>query len=225
MKTKRLSDKQAARLEFEQEPMADYYNHPLIGIPSRLRVKTIFFELENLRGKKLLDIGCKAGYITIQLAKKGAFVTGIDLIKEPIKALRQTLKTQPEKIRRRIKLKVADATKMPFPTNSFDVILATEVIEHITKLSLFVAGAARVLKPGGKLLITFPNENFRQKLYPIVSLFGIKAEVENRVTLKNYQTENIIRLFTKKFMLTKHYLLPWWLPITNLMLFKKPEHA
>ena len=219
MKTKKLSDTQAAHLEFIKEPMADYYNHPLIGIPSRLRVKRIFKELGNIKGKKLLDIGCEAGYITLKLAQKGALVTGIDLIEEPIRALRHSLKSQPLKIRQRIKLRVADATKLPFAADSFDIILATEVIEHITHLNRFVKNTAKVLKPGGILLITFPNENLRQKLYPLVSLFGINANVEDQVTLKNYRSEAIIKLFSKKFRLVKHYALPWWLPITNLMIF------
>ena len=213
-----ITDRQAAKLEFSQEPMADYYCHPLIGIPSRLRVKQIFQELGNIRGKQILDVGCEAGYLTIKLAQKGARVTAIDLIEEPINQLRQLLKDQPLKIN----LRVADATKLPFAGNSFDIILATEVIEHITRLEKFVTGAFRVLKPGGKLLVTFPNENLRQKLYPIVSLFGIKAEVENQVTLNNFRSEKILNLFAQKFTLIKFYRLPWFLPITNLMLFRKP---
>ena len=212
-----LTDKQAARLEFVHEPMADYYDHPLIGIPSRLRVRKIFQELGNLRNQKLLDVGCEAGWITLQLHDRGAHVTAIDLIPEPIEQLKKS------KGKRKIKLLVADATKLPFPANCFDIILATEVIEHITQLNKFVSGAAKVLKPGGRLLITFPNENLRQKLYPLVSLFGIKAEVENQVTLNNFRSENILKLFTQKFYLVKFYRLPWWLPITNLMLFKKPN--
>jgi len=152
------------------------------------------------------------------LAQKGTQVTAIDLIEEPIKQLRRFLKGRPLKIN----LRVADATNLPFANNSFDIILATEVIEHITHLDRFVTGAARVLKPGGRLLITFPNENLRQKLYPIVSLFGIKAELENQITLNNFRSEKILKLFAQKFTLIKHYRLPWFLPITNLMLFKKP---
>jgi len=215
MKTDKLSDKQAARLEFQQEPMNDYYRHLLIGVPSRIRVKKIFQELGNIKGKKLLDVGCEAGYITIKLAQKGAIVTAIDLIEEPIKELRRNLKNTKLKI----SLCVADAAKLPFKDKTFDIVLATEVIEHITKLNDFIAGAYRVLKPNGRLLITFPNENLRQKLYPFVSLFGIKAEVEDQVTLKNYKAEEIIKLFSRKFTLTKHYLLPWWCPITHLMIF------
>ena len=206
MKTDKLSDKQAARLEFQQEPMNHYYQHGLIGIPSRYRVKKILQELGNIKGKQLLDIGCEAGYITIKLAIKGALVTAVDLIKEPIESLQNTLKKQPKKIQQRIKLQVADAAKLPFKDKTFDIVLATEVIEHITKLNDFIVGAYRVLKPNGILLITFPNEDLRQKLYPIVSLFGIKAEVETQVTLKNYQAEDIIKLFSRKFTLIKHYI-------------------
>ena len=215
MKTDKLSDKQAARLEFQQEPMNDYYRHLLIGVPSRIRVKKIFQELGNIKGKKLLDVGCEAGYITIKLAQKGAIVTAIDLIEEPIKELHRNLKNTKLKI----SLRVADAAKLPFRAKTFDIILATEVIEHITKLNDFIAGAYRVLKPNGRLLITFPNENLRQKLYPIVSFFGIKAEVETQVTLKNYWPKEIIKLFSRKFILIKHYSLPWWCPVTHLMIF------
>lgn len=218
---KKLNDKEAARLEFTHEPMADYYLHPLAGIPSRLRVRHIFKELGEIRGKKLLDVGCEAGYITIQLAKRGARVTAIDLIEAPIKQLQSILKNQLLKIN----LRVADATQLPFPDRAFDIVLATEVIEHISRLNHFMREVFRVLTPGGQLLITFPNENLRQKLYPVVSLFGIKAEVEDLVTLKNYRTENIIKLFSKQFTLIKYYRLPWWLPITNLMLFKKSERV
>jgi 2-polyprenyl-3-methyl-5-hydroxy-6-metoxy-1,4-benzoquinol methylase len=218
MKTK-LSDQQAALLEFRQEPMEDYYQHPLIGIPSRIRVKKIFTELGKIQGKELLDVGCEAGWITLQLADRGAQVTAIDLIPEPINQLKQNLG------RRKVKLLIADATKLPFRSNSFDIILATEVIEHITQLSKFIDGSFKILKPGGRLLITFPNENLRQRFYPIVSFFGIKAEVESQVTLNNFRVENIIKLFTKRFTLIKFYRLPWWLPITNLMIFKKPERA
>lgn len=214
----RLNDKQAARLEFAKEPMADYYTHPLIGIPSRLRVKAVFNELGNISGKKLLDVGCEAGYITIKLAEKGALVTAIDLIPEPIRELKQQLKNRGLKIT----LRVADATKLPFKPNSFEIILATEVIEHISQLTKFINGAFMVLKPGGRLLVTFPNENLRQKLYPFVRLFGVKAELEDQVTLNNFRAEKIIQQFSQKFVLVKFYRLPWFLPITNLMLFKKP---
>lgn len=216
METKKLTDQQAARMEFVHEPMNDYYSHPLIGIPSRIRVKKIFQELGNIKNKQLLDVGCEAGWITLQLADRGAQVTAIDLIPEPINQLKKI------KGHRKIKLLVASATQLTFKPDSFDIVLATEVIEHITQLEKFMSGTYKVLKPGGRLLITFPNENLRQKLYPLVSLFGIKTEVEDQVTLNNFRSEKIINLFTKKFTLIKFYRLPWFLPITNLMLFKKP---
>ena len=49
-----------------------------------------------------------------------------------------------------------DGTSLPFADGSFDTVLATEVLEHLPTPDLAVAEAARILKPGGKLLVTVP---------------------------------------------------------------------
>jgi len=49
-----------------------------------------------------------------------------------------------------------DATQLPFPSNSIDVIVCCEVIEHIPDVGKAISEIDRVLKPGGKLVITWP---------------------------------------------------------------------
>jgi ubiquinone/menaquinone biosynthesis C-methylase UbiE len=51
---------------------------------------------------------------------------------------------------------VCDATQIPVPDNEFDVVLCTEVLEHVPEPIKVVREMARVLKPGGKLLLTAP---------------------------------------------------------------------
>jgi SAM-dependent methyltransferase len=46
---------------------------------------------------------------------------------------------------------------LPFPTGSFDCVLLSEVIEHLDTPQISLGEAARVLKPGGRLLVTTPN--------------------------------------------------------------------
>jgi len=219
MSKKILSDKQAAKLMYAIDSMDEYYRREILGIPSRWRVKKIIEELGEIKNKKILDIGCEAGYITMKLAEKGAQVTGIDLIKEPLEKFKQILVTKP-KLKKRITLKQADATKLPFKDHQFDAILAAEVIEHISKLGDFVNGVYRALKPNGTLLITFPNEPLRKKFYPFLSLMGINAGIEGQVTLISHESSQIEKLFSKRFKLKKHYRLPWWLPVTHLMIFR-----
>ena len=78
MPKKKLSDEDAASLMYQVESMDEYYLRPLLGIPSRWRVKKILKELGNIKNKKILDVGCEAGYISIKLANKGAKVTAMD---------------------------------------------------------------------------------------------------------------------------------------------------
>jgi len=219
MVKKVLSDKAAAKLMYAIDSMDEYYRRELLGIPSRIRVKKILSELGRIKNKKVLDVGCEAGYITMQLAEKGAEVTGVDLIEEPFHKFKEILKTKP-KLKKKIKLKIADARKLPFKAHQFDIILAAEVIEHMSSLTGFVNGAHDALKKNGKLVITFPNESLREKFYPLLTVMGINANIESQVTIKSYEAKEIINRFNKKFKLKKHYRLPWWLPITHLMVFK-----
>ena len=215
-----LSDKQAAKLMYAIDSMDEYYRREILGIPSRIRVKKILDELGNIKNKKILDVGCEAGYITLQLAEKGAWVTGVDLITEPLEKFKEILTIKPKGVQKRIKVQKADARKLPFKKHQFDYVVAAEVIEHIRQLSGFVNGAWRALKPEGRLLLTFPHESLRRRFYPLLPLFGVNANIESQVTLKEYSPEKIKEIFSKKFILIKKYRLPWRLPITNLMIFK-----
>jgi SAM-dependent methyltransferase len=58
-----------------------------------------------------------------------------------------------------IELKVFDAQQMPYPDQSFDVVLLFEALYYIPSAARFVAEAHRVLRPGGHLLITTANKD------------------------------------------------------------------
>lgn len=219
MEKKVLSYRQAARLMYAIDSMDEYYKRDVLGIPSRVRVKKILHELGNVKNKQVLDVGCEAGYITRQMAQKGAKVTGVDLIEEPLNKFKQILSTLP-KLKKRISIQQADANKLPFKNHQFDWVVAAEIIEHMSTLSGFVDGTYMALKPKGKLLITFPNEPLREKFYPFLTLMGINANIESQVTIKTYKPEEIINAFAKKFDLIKFYRLPWFLPLTHLMIFQ-----
>jgi SAM-dependent methyltransferase len=92
-------------------------------------------------GKTALDLGCRDGYWSEKLAARGYQVTAVDLMPKYEKALT-----------------VNADLPLPFPDNSFDLVWSSEVIEHLKDPAFTVAEINRVLKPGGTLIMTTPNQ-------------------------------------------------------------------
>jgi 2-polyprenyl-3-methyl-5-hydroxy-6-metoxy-1,4-benzoquinol methylase len=100
------------------------------------------------RGKRILDIGCGSGSITRFLVEGNA-VVGIDVDEHALSACAA----------RGIRTVWADfGKKLPFDAESFEVVLATETIEHLPYPKILLAEIERVLVPGGFFLGSVPNE-------------------------------------------------------------------
>ena len=102
--------------------------------------------------KRVLDIGCGAGYGTAHLAATASLVCGVDLAPEALAHCRQHFS------RPRVHFCRADATALPFAAKSFDLAVALEVIEHLEHWRDLLLEADRVLKPAGQLVVSTPNK-------------------------------------------------------------------
>jgi ubiquinone/menaquinone biosynthesis C-methylase UbiE len=102
------------------------------------------------RGDRALDLGCGAGAFTGVLAAAGATPTGVDVAEA---ALRRARAAHPEL---EFRLTPVDGP-LPFEDRVFDLVWASEVIEHIADTAAWLSEVRRVLAPGGRLLITTPN--------------------------------------------------------------------
>lgn len=103
-----------------------------------------------LADKRALDVGCGAGLLAEPLARMGAAVTAIDAAPENIGAARAHAELTGLSIDYRA-CGVED-----LGDESFDLVTSMEVIEHVTDPAAFVAGLARVLAPGGLLVMSTP---------------------------------------------------------------------
>lgn len=101
--------------------------------------------------KQVLDAGCGTGYGAAELASSAASVTGIDLASDAIAFARANYS------RPGLRFLTASCTSMPFPAAEFHVIVAFEVIEHLSNYRAFLDECARVLRRPGLLIVSSPN--------------------------------------------------------------------
>lgn len=137
--------------------------------PAFARRARIIFENLNLKRKeKILEIGCGRGFYlrTLKSVWPEIDVTGVDINSKYLEIARGFMKDLRGDLKDdlkeslRVKLRVADATDLPFKNDSFDRIIASEVLEHIPDDEKAIAEMYRVLKPGGIALVTVPNKNY-----------------------------------------------------------------
>ena len=91
------------------------------------------------------------------------------------------------------------------------------------KLDLCISEMKRVLKPNGRLFLTFPNEKLRKTPYPLAKLCGINTSIENEVTLYEYKFSEILSLCRKDFRIEKKYSWPFFFPLTRFIMCRKEE--
>jgi ubiquinone/menaquinone biosynthesis C-methylase UbiE len=97
------------------------------------------------KDSKILDLGAGHGAMTKKLYEKGYNVSACDMFPEIFEF-------------NEIKCDKADITsRLPYADNTFDIVIAIEVIEHITDHDTFISESSRILKPGGCLLLSTPN--------------------------------------------------------------------
>ncbi|MCC6501667.1 MAG: class I SAM-dependent methyltransferase [Deltaproteobacteria bacterium] len=115
------------------------------------RVRVVFNTLlspKELKGKKLLDAGCGTGWFSRRAVELGAVVTSLDVGENLLNEVKKKCETT------RV---VGDVTALKFKDNSFDIIVSSDVIEHTPDPKLAIKEMARVLKKGGVLALTVPN--------------------------------------------------------------------
>lgn len=102
--------------------------------------------------RKILDVGTGDCCCMAQLlAKKGFRVTAIDRSRKNLKAARKEARR--EKVNSLIDFRCADATKLPFPDKSFNVIVAFNTMHHIRKRAEAIKEMRRVCANRGKIII------------------------------------------------------------------------
>ncbi|MBN2168226.1 MAG: class I SAM-dependent methyltransferase [Actinobacteria bacterium] len=102
-------------------------------------------------GLSVADIGCGEGYGTAMIAESAKAVIGIDAAPEVMEHARTGY------VRDNLSFKVMDAGALDLPSNSFDMVMSLQVIEHLATADGFIEEIMRVLLPDGTAIISTPN--------------------------------------------------------------------
>lgn len=137
--------------------------------------------------RKVLDIGCGVGAIDFFLANKGFNVTGIDISHQAIKSAQATAKNVG--LSNKTKFFQGDLGKMSFNEEKFNVIICSEVLEHLQEDFAMLVKIKQLLSTNGILIVTVPSVN--APLYR----WGLARTFDKRVGhLRRYSVEQISRL-------------------------------
>jgi 2-polyprenyl-3-methyl-5-hydroxy-6-metoxy-1,4-benzoquinol methylase len=163
--------------------------------------KKIFKDMVDSIGNdlRILDVGCGDGVISEPLVKAGHYVTAVDL---------PTVATAANKSKVSA-LIAGDAETLAFPDITFDLVIASEVLEHLWAPENFVSEAYRTLKPHGSLIIETPeglaglNYDSHMNYYTVEKIEKILAprfsmkKVERLAATGSAQTPTIIVFLEK----------------------------
>jgi len=144
-----IDDEPRASLAFDDA--ADYYDETKSLPPDALAATVDLLTAEFDASSRVLDIGIGTGMLAMQLVERGVLVDGVDLSVPMLR--RATAKAS----RRRVGLTVADATQLPFRDRAFDGAFMRHVLHLVPDWRQVLSEAVRVVRPGGKLVISITD--------------------------------------------------------------------
>jgi len=162
---------------------------------------------DQIKGKKILDVGCGNGNYTAMFAHDDNKVVGVD-----INDFRQ------KKFIKNFRFVKYKGKKLPFKNQEFDIVVSFDVVEHVENDVFFIGEIYRVLRKGGDIYLATPNRTRLSNLlmsiagkpvkYPyVLSDGGRLGEV---VHLREYVGKELAKLLLKKKFLNINVELFWF---------------
>jgi ubiquinone/menaquinone biosynthesis C-methylase UbiE len=131
------------------ESYARWRSSRLGQITDRLEQQLLFELIGSVANKTLLDVGCGDGALASNIARRGAIVTGLDADSVMIAGARRRAEIEDTQLH----LVEGQAEKLPFNNAAFDLVVVVTVLCFVRDAERAFMEMARVLKPGGRLVI------------------------------------------------------------------------
>ena len=161
-----------------------------VGDALRRRIDWMAAEV---RGPRVLDVGCSEGILEVLLARRGVEVTGVDVNLEALDFARELLGKEPDEVQARARLIHGDFIEGRPVTGLFDTVVLGEILEHLDDPAALLNRSLELLRPGGRIVITtpfglHPHEDHHQTFYltDVVELLKPRLALEHMSVEDNY---------------------------------------
>lgn len=206
-----------------RDRLAHVYDEQISEYQHLVEVASTIKKLDPLPDEVILDIGCGTGRIAYKLLEMGCKVVGLDFSEESLRMCKSRC-GESNLCKDDVYLVRGDACRLPLKDNLFDKCISSEVLEHIpseVERSKMIQEVRRVLKPGGKLVLTTYNHSLRK-------VIGRKKMSPENAPLYEYRynafelRKTIYHVFKSEMKIVGILNLRHWVPNTLLNKFKKP---
>jgi len=118
---------------------------------------------------RVAELGCGGGIASLALAARGARVVGVDRSRSSLRAARR----EAERRGTPCAFVLADLCNSPLPTERFDLVVMTDVLEHLEQPARALREAARLLRPGGRVFLSTFDRTRASELAVVVLAEGL----------------------------------------------------
>ncbi|KAE9556374.1 hypothetical protein FO519_000414 [Halicephalobus sp. NKZ332] len=121
-----------------------------------------------LKGLRIADIGCGGGILSIPIARLGANVDGIDASEQALRIAEVTANRSLPHGRNNLKFHNGNVDEFAKThTGTYDAVIASEIVEHVSDLDAFLDACVNLCKPGATLFFTTINKTVSSQLMAI----------------------------------------------------------
>jgi 2-polyprenyl-3-methyl-5-hydroxy-6-metoxy-1,4-benzoquinol methylase len=139
-------------IHFRQDTNKASNPNPLIRFLENHRRRSFLKFADVQAGEQVADIGCEAGFMAAELVKVAGHVTCVDIDPHILEIAKMRVSSP------NASFIASDVAALQIPDATFDVTIASEILEHVPDIQAAVRELVRVTKPHGRIIMSLPND-------------------------------------------------------------------